>query len=45
MLAAKNGHKDVFLKLTERRASLDLVDAVSIHEDMLWYYKTLVSAC
>ena len=29
MLAAKNGHKDVILILTQRGANLDLVDAVS----------------
>ena len=37
MLAAINGHKDVILILThdQRGANLDLVDAVSIHVDML----------
>ena len=39
MLAAKNGHKDVILILTQRGANLDLVDAVSIHADILYYYK------
>ena len=34
MLAAKNGHKDVILILTQRGASLNLVDAVSVHVDM-----------
>ena len=45
MLAAENGHKDVVLILTQRGANLDLVDAVSVHVDMLQYYKTLVSVC
>ena len=35
MLAARNGHKDVVLILTQRGASLDLVDSVSVHVDML----------
>ena len=35
MLAANNGHKDVVLILTQRGASLNLVDAVSVHVDML----------
>ena len=35
MLAANNGHKDVISILTQRGASLNLVDAVSVHVDML----------
>ena len=37
MLAAKNGHKDVVLLLTQRGANLNLVDAVSVHVHMLHY--------
>ena len=37
MLAAKKGHKDVILTLTQRGAKLDLVNAVSVHEHMLYY--------
>ena len=42
MLAAKNGHKDVVLILTQRGANLNLVDAVSVHVHIL-FYKVLVS--
>ena len=31
MLAAKNGHKDVVLIITQRGTNLNLVDAVSVH--------------
>ena len=31
MLAAENGHKDVVLLLAQRRANLNLVNAVSVH--------------
>ena len=43
MLAEKNGHKDVFLILTQRGANLNLVDGISVHVDMLYYYKALPS--
>ena len=42
MLAACNGHKDVILTLIQRGANLDLVDAVSVHIQML-YYKAQLS--
>ena len=35
MLAAENGHKDVFLILVQRGANLNLVNAVSVLIDML----------
>ena len=31
MLAAKNGHKDIVLILTQKGANLNLVDKVSVH--------------
>ena len=37
MLAAYNGHKDVILTLIQRGANLDLVNAVSVHVDILHY--------
>ena len=43
MLAACNGHKDVILTLIQRGAKLDLVDIVSVHDNML-YYKALASS-
>ena len=36
MLAAKNGHKDVVLVLTQKGANLDLIDKVSVHVHMLY---------
>ena len=39
MLAAKNGQKNVVLILTQRKANLDLVNAVSVHVRIL-HYKT-----
>ena len=36
MLAAKNGHKDVVLVLTQKGANLDLIDRVSVHVHMLY---------
>ena len=36
MLAAKNGHKDIVLILTQKGANLELVNAVSIHVHMLY---------
>ena len=38
MLVEKNGHKDVFLILTERGANRDLVVAKSFYMDMFYYY-------
>ena len=43
MSAAKNGHKDVVLILTQRGASLNHVNSISVHVDMLYYYEALVS--
>ena len=37
MLAAENGHKDLILFLIQRGANLDLMNAVSAHEHMLYY--------
>ena len=37
MLAAKIGHKDVVLILTQRGANLNLVDAVRVHVHILHY--------
>ena len=38
MLAAENGHEDLILFLIQRGATnLDLVNAVSAHEHMLYY--------
>ena len=37
MLAAKKGCKDVILTLTQRGANLDLVNAVSLLEDISDY--------
>ena len=37
ILAAKKGHKDVILMLTQRGANLDLVNSVSVHEHILDY--------
>ena len=37
MLAAKKGCKDVILILTQRGANLDLVDTVSLLEDISHY--------
>ena len=37
MLAASNREKDVILTLIQRGANLDLVDAVSVHVDILHY--------
>ena len=34
MLAAKNGHKDVVLILTQKGVNLDLVNDVSVHVRM-----------
>ena len=36
MLAAKNGHKDVVLILTQKGVNLDLVNDVSVHVGMLY---------
>ena len=36
MLAAKNGHKDVVLILTQKLANLNLVNTVSVYVDMLY---------
>ena len=36
MLAAKNGHKDVVLILTQKGVNLDLVNRVSVHIGMLY---------
>ena len=36
MLAAKNGHKDVILFLTQKGANLDLVNEVRVHVHMLY---------
>ena len=36
MLAAKNGHKDVVLILTQEGADLNLVNNVSVHVHMLY---------
>ena len=36
MLAAKRGHKDVILILMQRGANLDLFNAVSVHDHMLY---------
>ena len=44
MLAARNGHKDVVLILTQRGANLNHVNSVSVHVDMLYYYEALVSS-
>ena len=35
MLAAKNGHKDVVLILTQKGANLDVVNEVSVNVHML----------
>ena len=37
MLAAKKGRKNVIWTLTQRGAKLDRVNAVSVHEHMLYY--------
>ena len=42
MLAAKNGHKDVVLILSQKGANLDLVNAVSVHVHIL-YDKSCIS--
>ena len=42
MLAAKNGHKDVVLILTEKGANLNLVDKVSVRVHML-YQKSCIT--
>ena len=44
MLAARNGHKDIVLILTQRGASLNHVNTVRVHVDMLYYYEALVSS-
>ena len=36
MLAAKNGHKDVVLILTQKGANLDVINNVSVHVCMLY---------
>ena len=35
MLAAKNGHRDVVLILTQKGANLDIANEVSVHVHML----------
>ena len=42
MLAAMNGHKDVVLILTHKKANLDIVNKVSVHVCML-YDKSCIS--
>ena len=42
MLAAKNGHKDVVLILTQKGANLNLVNKVSVHVHVL-YDKSCIS--
>ena len=42
MLAAENGHKEVVFILSQKGASLDLLDRVSVHVHML-YEKVSVS--
>ena len=36
MLAAKNGHKDVVLILTQKGANIDVVNEESVHVRMLY---------
>ena len=36
MLAAKNGRKDVVLTLTQKGANVDVVNEVSVKENMLY---------
>ena len=42
MLAAKNGHKDVVLILTQKGANLNILDKVSVYVHML-YYKSCIN--
>ena len=42
MLAAKKGHKDVVLILTQKGADLNLINKVSVHVHML-YDKNCIS--
>ena len=42
MLAAKKGHKDVVLILTQKGANLNLANKVSVHVHML-YVKNCIS--
>ena len=42
MLAAKNGHKDVVLILTQKGANLNVMNKVSVHVRM-WYDKSCIS--
>ena len=42
MLAAKNGHKDIVLILTQKKTNLNVVNKVSVHVHRL-YDKSYIS--